>query len=612
MPFGKLVFLFFILGGQAMAEQLWSLQPLKRPEVPRAADGWALNPVDQFIARKLVNTGITPGKKAAPSALLRRVSFDVTGLPPAPNDVAAFCEAEDAVYGQLVDRLLASPHFGERWATHWLDIARFAESYGFEMDQPRPDAWRYRDFVIRAFNEDMPYDEFVRLQLAGDHLKRTNPDAWVATGFLVAGVENLIQTRKEFERDRYDKVDDMVSTVGTALLGLTIGCSRCHDHKYDPLSQRDYYHLAAAFGSTVSRVKEFERGNTRFKSFVATEAADGKIPMVVVTEPSSKNLPSVPARIHFLDRGDVKKKREAVSVRYPNVLIRNGAKPSRWSQGSSGQPEVPGRVALARWITDHQDGAGHLLARVIVNRVWHHYFGRGIVATPSDFGTRGDPPTHPELLDWLAGELIQNGWRLKPIHKLILTSATYRQGFQNAATDSRVVGYEELDPDNLLLWRRDPKRLDASAIRDNLLAVSGWLDSTPYGPGSLDQNHPRRSVYLTVKRSRLIPFLQSFDAPNALQGIGQRQVTITSLQGLTMLNSPFVDRAVQRLAKRLAGLDSAGDTRYVRDGFLIALGRLPSGVEERAALEFLSSGQAAARRDFCQMLVCLNEFIHVE
>jgi len=612
MPFGKVVFLFFILGGQAMAEQLWSLQPLKRPEVPRAADGWALNPVDQFISRKLVNTGITPGKKAAPSALLRRVSFDVTGLPPSPNDVAAFCEAEDAVYGQLVDRLLASPHFGERWATHWLDIARFAESYGFEMDQPRPDAWRYRDFVIRAFNEDMPYDEFVRLQLAGDHLKRTSPDAWVATGFLVAGVENLIQTRKEFERDRYDKVDDMVSTVGTALLGLTIGCSRCHDHKYDPLSQRDYYHLAAAFGSTVSRVKEFERGNTRFKSFVATEAADGKIPMVVVTEPSSKNLPSVPARIHFLDRGDVKKKREAVSVRYPKVLIRNGAEPSQWSQGSAEQPEVPGRVALARWITDHQDGAGHLLARVIVNRVWHHYFGRGIVATPSDFGTRGEPPTHPELLDWLAGGLIQNGWRLKPIHKLILTSATYRQGFQNATTDGRVIGYEELDPDNLLLWRRDPKRLDASAIRDNLLAVSGWLDSTPYGPGSLDQNHPRRSVYLTVKRSRLIPFLQSFDAPNALQGIGQRQVTITSLQGLTMLNSPFVDRAVQRLAKRLAGLDSAGDTRYVRDGFLIALGRLPSGVEERAALEFLSSGQAAARRDFCQMLVCLNEFIHIE
>ncbi len=612
MSFGKVVLLFIILGGQAMAKQLWSLQPLKRTEVPRAGDGWALNPVDQFIAQKLVNAGINPGKKAASSVLLRRVSFDVTGLPPSPNDVAAFWDAEDAEYEQFVDRLLASPRFGERWATHWLDIARFAESHGFEMDQPRPDAWRYRDFVIRAFNDDMPYDEFVRLQLAGDHLKRTDPDAWVATGFLVAGVENLIQSRKEFERDRYDKVDDMVSTVGTALLGLTIGCSRCHDHKYDPLSQRDYYHLAAAFGSTVSVVKEFGCGDTRFKSFVATEVADGKIPMVVVTEPSFKNLPSVPARIHFLDRGDVKKKREAVPVRYPKVLIRNGAEPSRWSQGSAEQPEVPGRVALARWITDHHDGAGHLLARVIVNRVWHHYFGRGIVATPSDFGTRGEPPTHPELLDWLAGELIQNGWRLKPIHKLILTSATYQQGFQNAAIDSRLAGYEELDSDNLLLWRRDPKRLDASAIRDNLLAVSGWLDSTLYGPGSLDQNHPRRSVYLTVKRSRLIPFLQSFDAPNALQGIGQRQATITSLQGLTMLNSPFVDRASQRLANRLAGLDSSGDTRYIHEGFLMALGRLPSGVEERAALEFLSSGQLSARRDFCQMLVCLNEFIHVE
>lgn len=612
MPFGKVVLLFFILVGQVMAEQLWSVQPLKRPEVPRAGDGWALNPVDRFIAQKLAGAGIMPGKKAMPSVLLRRVYFDVTGLPPAPKEVAAFSKAQDLGYGQLVDRLMASPHFGERWASHWLDIARFAESHGFEMDQPRPDAWRYRDFVIRAFNEDMPYDEFVRLQLAGDLLKRTNPDAWVATGFLVAGVENLIQTRKEFERDRYDKVDDMVSTVGTALLGLTIGCSRCHDHKYDPLSQRDYYHLAAAFGSTVSRVKELERGETRFKSFVATEVADGKIPMVVVTEPSFKKLPTVSARIHFLDRGDVTKKREAVSVRYPKVLIQNGAEPSRWSYGSAGKQEVSGRVALAGWITDHQDGAGHLLARVIVNRVWHHYFGRGIVGTPSDFGTRGEPPTHPELLDWLAGELIQNGWRLKPIHRLILTSATYRQGFQSAATNGRVAGYEELDPDNLLLWRRNPKRLDASAIRDNLLAVSGWLDSTPYGPGSLDQNHPRRSVYLTVKRSRLIPFLQSFDAPNALQGIGQRQDTITSLQGLTMLNSPFVDRAVQRLAKRLAGLGLKGDTLYVREGFLMALGRLPSGVEERTALEFVSSGQAHARRDFCQMLVCLNEFIHVE
>jgi hypothetical protein len=204
------VVLFFImLGGQAMAEQLWSLQPLKRTELPRAGDGWALNQVDQFIAQKLVNAGITPGKKAASSVLLRRVSFDITGLPPSPNDVAPFRDAE---YEQFVDRLLASPRFGERWATHWLDTARFAESHGFEMDQPRPGAWRYRDFVIRAFDDDLPYDEFVRLQLEGDHLQRTNSDAWVATGFSVAGVENLIQSRKEFERDRYDKVDDMVST----------------------------------------------------------------------------------------------------------------------------------------------------------------------------------------------------------------------------------------------------------------------------------------------------------------------------------------------------------------------------------------------------------------
>lgn len=592
-------------------QELWSLGPLRLPAVPKNGAGWAKNPIDRFVAARHDKARITPAPEARPEVLLRRASFDLLGLPPSSRDVAATRKAfSDATYGSLVDRLLESRRFGERWARYWLDVARFAESSGFEKDHDRPDAWHYRDFVIRAFNEDMAYDQFVRLQLAGDHLYPGDSKATVATGFLVAGVENLIQTRKDFVQQRYDKIDDFVSTVGTGLLGLSLGCARCHDHKYDPVSQREYYRIAAAFASTISEVKPLENSGKAFKSFVATEATDNKIHMSVSSEPSFKGLPSIPARVHFLVRGDPDNQRKAMKTGFPRILVRKDS--SKWTTGHGNDAMVAGRVALARWITDADDGAGELLARVIVNRLWHHHFGRGLVSTPSDFGTRGEPPSHPELLDWLATTLLRNKWRLKPVHKLIMMSATYRQAFRSATGHALVAGYQERDPTNVLLWRRAPRRLDAEAIRDNLLSVSGRLDPTMFGPGTLKQDHPRRSIYLTVKRSQMIPWLQLFDAPDSLQGIGQRQTTTTAPQGLAMLNSPLVDGCVAALAARLDTRKLGSAEKYIREGFLVAVGRDPLPEETALCRRLLSPDNPEAKRDFCQMLLCLNEFITIE
>ena len=586
-------------------ENHWAFQPLMRSEIPPDGDGWARNEIDQFIAARHAEVGVVPSSEAAPGTLLRRLHFGLTGLPPIPAEVIDVTgDYNDAAYEAAVDRLLDSPHFGPHWARMWLDVARFAESSGFEMDHDRPEAWRYREFVIRAMNEDLPYDEFVQLQLAGDHLRPDDIDAVTATGFVVGGVKNLIQSRKEYVRDRYDKIDDMVSTVSTGLLGLTVGCARCHNHKFDPISQRDYYHVAAAFASTLSQVRELKQDAMTVKLFSAGEAPDNRIEMVTVTE-RSKDWPSIPAVVRFLPRGNSANPQEAMSVGFPAVLP-GGRTPTKWTAES-----VPGRLALARWITDVPEGAGQLLARVIVNRLWAHHFGQGLVATPSDFGTRGGAPTHPLLLDWLATELIRNGWRLKPIHKQMVMSATYRQGY-GVSDDRQTARNTKLDPANQLRWRRRPQRLQAEAIRDNLLAVSGRLDLKGITVGSLDENVRHRSIYLRVKRSRLQPVLQLFDAPDALQGIGQRQTTTTAPQGLMLLNHPLVNDCAAAFAARLAGENPPNTRALIDRGFLWSLGRHASQDEVSLCAEILEPGTPEATRDFCQMLLCLNEFIYVE
>ena len=586
--------------------KFWSFLPLTDPRPPQVKNGtWVRTPIDRFVLAEQEKRGLRPSAVAERSKLVRRAYFDLLGLPPSPEELKAFI-ADDApkAYEQLIDRLLDNRHYGERWARHWLDLARFGESNGFEKDEDRRAAYHYRDFIIKALNQDMPYDQFVRWQIAGDLLQPDDPLARTATSFLVAGTENIIQSKKEFERDRYDKLDDMVSTMGTALLGLTVGCARCHDHKYDPIPQRDYYRLVASFGKTISR--EIQIGGQ--KVYAAVDVAGDTLP--VRFAPKSD--------VHFLTRGDVSAKRDVVTQSFPQVLMRGGHHADRWQNDGSDKIRAP-RAAVAHWITDVENGAGHLLARVIVNRLWHHHLGTSLVATPSDFGTRGQAPTHPQLLDWLAGQLIRNGWQLKPIHRSIMTSSVYMQSRSDHAANRRI------DPQNQFLWQRPLQRLEAEAIRDAMLSVAGKLDTKMFGRGTLDENSTRRSVYFTVKRSKLIGMLQLFDAPDSIQSIGSRQTTTVAPQALLLVNNGRVRNWAVSLRQRIEGAGKTDLDDAIREGYLIALSREPADEELARMRSFLDEqiadyqskhnqddSRSLAMDDLCHSLMCMNEFFYIE
>ena len=601
--------------------EFWSFQPLGKYKPPEVVeDEWIKTPIDRFIWAHQRAEGVGPSPLADRRTLLRRAHFGLTGLPPSPEETEGFlADPSPQAYERLVDQLLESQHYGERWARYWLDVARFAESNGFEEDEDRLKAYYYRDFVIQAFNEDMPYDQFVSWQIAGEQLAPDSQSARAATGFLVAGVENIIQTEKEFERDRYDKLDDIASTIGTAMLGLTIGCARCHDHKYDPISQRDYYRFLSTFGKTMSGERPLgEKG----KSPVAYVAVDVDTDITVSDREefrfgTKKENFVMKSDVYFLLRGDVNRKQDIVTPSFPQVLMRADLGEKHW-QGDD-QEKLPPRAALSHWITDVDQGAGHLLARVIVNRLWHHHMGRGLVATPSDFGRQGERPTHPKLLDWLANELIRADWRLKPIHRLIMTSRVYRQSYRSDA------GNERIDPENRLLWRRRLRRLDAEGIRDAMLAVSGELDRTMSGPGTLDEGSKRRSIYFTVKRNKSIPMLKSFDKPDDLQGIGRRPTTTVAPQALLMMNNPHVHAYAQALARRIHDGGGQDPDKLIHTGFVTALARRADSQElqqmrefvEQQTLRYEESGYDEASRlhaikDFCQLLIASNDFIYVE
>ncbi len=684
----------------------WAFRPLALPPPPAVkGDASVRTPVDRFILARLEARGLGLNPAADRRTLLRRASLALLGLPPTPGEMDAFLgDAAPDAYERALDRLLESPHYGERWARHWLDVARFAESHGFEQDYDRENAWPYRDFVIKALNADMPYDRFVQWQIAGDELAPDDPLAWTATGFLGAGAFPTQLTEAEFESARYDELDSMASTVGAAMLGLSVGCARCHDHKYDPIPSRDYYRLAATFTAAIRAHKEFDldpegtkrelsawearhaplaaavekfekeelpgrfdrwfagrpwekpgaklppellkevkdtagalEGERRDRALSAYRKIDDawkrldksvqdslarrpKPPAVLVTTEGLKPLkhhaddrgfPHFYKETHFLQRGDPNKKQGVAAPGFLQVLSR--APEERWIAAPPPGARTPHRrAALARWITDREEGPGALLARVIVNRLWHHHFGRGLVATPNDFGTQGDPPTHPELLDWLAGELARNGWRLKPLHKLLMTSAVWRQA--SGAAPAKALA----DPENRLWGRRDLRRLEGEAIRDSILAVSGVLDRRMFGPGTLDEGMTRRSVYFFVKRSRLIPMMMVFDAPEGLVSIGSRPTTTVAPQALLFMNSPHVRAWSKAFARRIAG----GDPDVVRNAYRSALSRLPTRVEEAAAFAFLAEqvrsygerpdARESAVADFCQALFCTSEFVYVD
>ncbi len=849
-------------------KRFWSFQPLKHAAPPQVKDkSWSHNPIDRFIAARHEAHGLQSVGVAQPQTLIRRAYFDLIGLPPTPAQVDAFVKQYEqdaqAAYAQLIDELLASPRYGERWGRHWLDLARFAESNGYAFDKDRANAYRYRDFVIRAFNDDMPYDRFVRLQVAGDLLAKLNPTTpeeaqaaaqkIAATGFLVAGPFTTQQTQKERERSRYEQLDDMVHTLGTSLLGLTVGCARCHEHKYDPLPQPDYYRMIAIFSQVgfadvginmeptkfaqskaafdkahapivaartsfeqeqlpvalttwldnrpehmpapgfstwqhigpfpaesfdkaydqafgpenqkqVDLKKTFADGRLKWteqptwkdgvvhntltgenaanylfrvvespvarkvtlslgsddairvwinrkhvlgnkigrgaaadqekvtiplkkgrnellikivngggpSGFYFKSSLDGtpanvekilqvaqdkwddkqrkqvldwfkttdenwlalntaveehkkqepkpKLTMMYAakTRGSTYNFGGDTYKVYYLSRGNADNKQGEAPAGFLQVLMRSPNGGQRWldaTQPNQQKQAKPSRLALADWLTDTQHGAGHLLARVIVNRLWQHHFGQGIVLTPSDFGTRGERPTHPELLDWLASELIRNGWRLKPMHRLMMTSRAYRLGSGEYSAS------EKADPDNMLVWRRSPRRLEAEAIRDSLFAVAGTLDTTMYGKGSLDERTPRRSVYLTVKRSRLIPMLQLFDAPDAMQSIGKREASTVAPQALAMMNSPLVRDIAGKLAARARPDAKTTLDDAIANAYRIAFSRPPTAdelvrmkgfIEHQAKARGGGNAEALAFRDACHTLLCMNEFVYVD
>jgi mono/diheme cytochrome c family protein len=684
------------------AKQFWSFRPLGNSAPPPTKDNaFVRTPVDSFILQRLEKAGLQPNHEAERRKLVRRAYFDLIGLPPTPDEVDAFLnDPSPDAYERLLDRLLSSPHYGERWSRHWLDLARFAESHGFEHDYDRPSAYHYRDFVIQALNDDLPYDTFVKWQLAGDEFAPGNRLALEATGFLAAGVHSTQITKREVEKQRYDELDDMAATIGTAMLGLTVGCARCHDHKFDPIPQRDYYRFVSTFTTTVrseididvdpkgyARAKtvfdaehapyvaavrqyEFEklperagaltrlwnenperrhltvadglmqtgfrmtglaqlvittdREWLRLKIAAASHAASAPKPRLVKTLVATEGLPAL--RLHtqgddffkqtfFLRRGDPEQKESVAEQGFLQVLATEP--PQRWQIAPPKDARTSyRRRSLANWLTDVQHGAGNLLARVIVNRLWQHHLGRGLVATPSDFGARGERPTHPELLDWLASELIRNGWHLKPIHKLIMASAVYRE--DSAFDDAK----GKADHDNRLRWRWTPRRLEAETIRDSLLAISGQLDCRVLGPGTLDSASRRRSIYFTVKRSKLMPMMQVFDAPEALGGVAERATSTIAPQALFLMNNANVRGYARALAREI-GPGKLSEERAIQTAYKMTVARSPDTGEVASGRAFLAQQAASysnsgvgapelALADLCQVLMCLNEFAYVE
>ncbi len=997
----------------------WAFQRLQQTNPPEVQDqAWLRNEIDNFVRARQELAGITPNTLASPRTLIRRVYFDLVGLPPSPEAVNQFLQEAEVdlhgAYDKLLDQLLSNKQYGERWARHWLDIVRFAESNGYAFDRDRPNAWHYRDWVINALNNDMPYTDFLHYQLAGDINTPTTYTTTnefttaranlAATGFLVSGPFTSQQTQKERERSRYEQLDDIVSTLGTSVLGLTVGCARCHSHKFDPLPKHDYYRLVANFAEVGSadvqlnsKPEEFlaakkvyddahapltaalnqyssesltsnynnwatsatanpetalvtqsswhyatgfkaadlqqtwdtefapekavdlkasyQEGAIQWKEMaewkdatnnaltpaantahyvyrtinspvaqiarlslsnqgrvavwvnqtavlravdadktstgqyglnvalkqgenailiklaaphpnlhfnyhletlaespvadfgswyhlgpfkakdhnaafstvyppesgvdleqtfegglqwkehtgwedgtahndllsgensanflyriinsprpqpvhlslgsddgiqvwvngrkvlnknvgrndakadqekITIQLAQGKNELLMkisngggktgyyfkathgkepddvrnilnlasdkrndgqkkrlldwykgydlgylalelpvkfheLSQPTPVNVPVFSAKsrgstyqfgedtykVYHLRRGNADNKESLADAGVLQVLTAADKDETFWTTaGNTLESPLSGRETLASWLTDQEQGAGHLAARVLVNRIWYHHFGRGIVSTPSDFGTRGERPTHPELLDYLAQQLIDNQWRTKPIHKLIMNSATYMQANAESPT-----GVQE-DPENMLIWRRSAKRLEAEIIRDTILATSGTLDTTRFGKGTLDERSAKRSIYFTVKRSRLIPLLKLFDAPDAMQGIATREQSTVAPQALALLNSPLIREYATKFATRVRPNAEISNEQAITTAYELALSRPATANEIQTMNQFITSqtemrggdanAQQLAVRDFCHLVLCMNEFIYID
>jgi hypothetical protein len=726
----------------------WAFQKVQSVAPPSVQNRQQVrNPIDAFIVSELQSKGLEPSPPADKITLLRRACLDLTGLPPTPAEVDAFLadESPDA-FSKVVERLLASPHYGERWGRHWLDLARYAESDGFKDDALRPDAWRYRDYVIKSFNDDKPYDRFVKEQIAGDELWPHDPDARIATAFNRQYPEEW--NARNLQQRRQETLNDITDTVGAVFTGLTFACARCHDHKYDPIRQVDYYRLQAFFANTSAadnvpliegdKVKEYEaklaaweektkdiraemakieepkrqaaikdyfdkyppeiqailkkpaEQRTPYERMMAARAGQyldpswwsflarpeklleqlprdkrerweemkarldkfaSLHPGPMPKAPSMADLSADAPPMFLLHRGNYDAPREEVQPGFLSLLDPGPAKVAPPAGGKS----TGRRTALANILSDPNNP---LVARVMVNRVWHYHFGRGIVGTPSDFGSKGEPPTHPQLLDWLAGEFVhpstssgQGAWSLKAIHRLIMNSRTYQQ----ASTDRDTCA--SVDPDDKLMWRFPRQRLEAEVIRDAALSVAGLLSDKVFGPSVFPELPPgapnrgglwkvnddpgernRRSVYVFARRNNRYPLLDCFDAPDTLESCPRRNMTTTPLQALTMMNNGLVLKWAQAFAGRV--LRETGQTAdrdaWVTYAFRLAYGRRPDAGEAEAVKTFFDrhrqilQQQAAAGKklappdpggavdaldgavlvDLCHTLLNSNEFVY--
>ncbi len=603
----------------------WAFQPLRPSKLPAVKNAaWARNDVDRFILASLEAKGLKPSPEADRRTLIRRVTLDLIGLPPSPEEVETFVkDTSPQAWERVVDRLLASPHYGERWGRHWLDLARYADSSGFHNDLDRPHAWRYRDYVIRSFNEDKPYARFIAEQLAGDEITDADEETLVATGFCRNAPSNDDNMGPNKEQYRLDELDDVISTTSTVFLGLTVGCARCHDHKFDPITSADYYSLLAIFNGTEKKgvPKESDEKN-KAKELVKFQA---------LIETKSKVAPT-----YLLRRGSLQNKGPEVAPAAPLVLTAN---PLRFPEPELDAKSSGRRRTFAEWVAAPENP---LTWRVLANRIWQHHFGQGLVATPSNFGFNGARSTHPELLDYLAGQLVTNGGRWKPLHKLLLMSATYRQSVRHDESGHRI------DPENTLLWRANRQRLEAEALRDSILAVSGKLNLQAGGPGikpriradlltasqrnkwpTLATEGPaqwRRSVYIYMKRQLLMPMMELFDAPTTTDSCAVRLQSVVPTQALILMNDEFVEDHAGFLAQRAVAETSESLSRVIERMQLLALARPPGAARLKQAVAFVEAREAVyakeaasaisprqrALADLAHVLFNSSEFIYIE
>lgn len=695
----------------AKGRSWWSFRPIEQPAIPRTSDdATPAHPIDAFVRAELEKAGLQPSPEASRATLARRVYFDLIGLPPTKSDIDRFvADPREDAFERLVDELLARPAYGERWARHWLDVVRYADTNGYELDEPKPFAWRYRDYVIDSLNDDLPYDRFLTEQIAGDEIEPKSIRARLATGMLRIGAWD--NEPDDDELATYDELDDSLRVITEGFLGVTVGCARCHDHKFDPIPQTDYYGMLGFLrsirpydnktfeanspaldildrsGPNLARYERerleanrnlqirIDATRERGRKLVIRRRLEGlgESPEIVDLEPKDRTVAMRRALAHatrepitndeiwdalgkvearavkrLLDEQRLLSRRFAGSVDWGLVVKEYGPRaiPTQLlirgeprSQGPEIQPHFPlalspddasatphlseevanrlrdstgRRTVLAQWIASRSNP---LTARVIVNRVWHHHFGRGIVATPNDFGAMGDPPSHPALLDWLASEFMDHGWSLKWLHRTILASATWRQ-----RSDTIDGTASAIDPENRLFWRQNPRRLEAEVIRDSMLAVCGGLDTRIHGPGfhprldravlagssrpgegwnvSPTEDRSRRSIYAYVKRNLPIPFLETFDAANPTLPVGARTITTVSTQALTLLNGEFAGEIASRLAKAIVADESAATGDATVQDPAASIGRL--------------FGRVLAREPTAEELAILAEYFEGE